>query len=486
MTTRWEPYRAYYAAVRAGLAGGGRPRDYAQAGAEAALAVVEEGQLDELTDLIARGLELLPILPDREPDASRAGWPAPRWVCCSRVEDAGSGMPEREWLSPEELAQAALTFRSAVRRVSVVAGAMPEGGPYTDPHYGSTDLPPMGRVLDVDFDGLHLWALVQSRVDDDAKLSRMDALVDEGYTGLSIGLHPESEEVRGDDGPLAQLIHVAMVSESGFPRVAALPPLDEQGFGMAALADLGWPGEAEGGDEQTPEMLAAARSDLLNRVKAREALMQRLKMRAGEGTPSGDPPPDDTKTPTEPDGKTRAGDDALAKALESVATAVAANTAAVTELRAQLAPKEPDDTKDRAGDDKPKDDAEAEKLTAGEEKEVEEAVDAAVRAGFILPVKAAAVATALKGVPRSALPAVRAIAVGQKVRPIEVQVGEDATVRVDPHDARFRAGGGEVDLHGLAIVNRAETRLRERGHEGPVSHRQLADEYDRMRKEGAA
>lgn len=147
----------------------------------------------------------------------------PRWVVVARVEGQEAENRPGGPLTSEVIDEILATFDPAARPVPILFA----GRRGTNPHFAE-GLPPAGEVLALDRDARNLWAHVASVIDPVLDLPRIDVGVADGFTGVSVGFLPESEEVGG----LAQLLHVAQASDGQRLGMANLPRLHEFGFGL--------------------------------------------------------------------------------------------------------------------------------------------------------------------------------------------------------------------------------------------------------------
>lgn len=144
----------------------------------------------------------------------------PRWLVVATIEGEESDVPEDDRISFETVSGMVRSFDPNAQRVAVIG--TDDGVPM---HFADV-WPPVGEVIDLDTDGLNLWAQVVGRTDGD--MDRIDAMASLGMVNFSIAFLTRSNNTGGTP----QLVHLALGSPGERRGTVALPMLDEQGVGL--------------------------------------------------------------------------------------------------------------------------------------------------------------------------------------------------------------------------------------------------------------
>lgn len=210
----------------------------------------------------------------------------PRLILVARVEDDRSAFPAKYRITPEIARKTCESYDPKIYRAAVICSANGE-----EPHKGASSYAaPAGYVSGLEFDGLAIWAWVDSIVDPVTGLSRMDWLATNGHTCVSVNISLTR----------CILLHLAQLPDGCLPGIFGMPNLLDFGFGLT-MAEI----EALRASRALPDVASWERVEVLRSEEPATELSRRYELPALINDP-GDSPEQETTMPENPE--TKAGD----------------------------------------------------------------------------------------------------------------------------------------------------------------------------------
>jgi hypothetical protein len=211
---------------------------------------------------------------------------APRLILIARVEDERSPFPADYRITADIARKVCESYDPKIYRAAVICSANGE-----TPHEGaSASASPAGYVSALEFDGLNIWGYVDSIVDPVTNLSRMDWLVQNGHTCVSVNICLSR----------CILLHLAQLPDGNLPGIFGMPNLLDFGFGLS-MTEI----EALRASRTQPDVASWERVEIARATDPAAELSRRYSLPASINDP-GDPPEQETTMPENPE--TKAGD----------------------------------------------------------------------------------------------------------------------------------------------------------------------------------